>query len=308
MNAKEIKEQVSIVDLLSKLGYHPVPRGGNEIYYFSMIRDAERTPSFSVNDKLGVWFDHGIGKGGNIIDFGLAYWKNLSFEEVLEKIQRVCDQVSISNNSAAYLRTRRHAVKLPYYKIAEIKELGNNPAITDYLKERRIWNVAEGRLKEIYYYCEDEKKTRKSFFAAGWQNETGSWEVRNKYFKGCVGNKGITLITGSTPSLLVFEGYFNYLSWVSENPKLLNQTVLVLNSRSFLQMACQIAKEYKAVSLFLDRDKTGFEATILFKQAVPQAADQSLIYEDYNDYNERLMAGPKIDKPRPDIFGAAFSQ
>jgi hypothetical protein len=303
MNATKIKEQVSLVDLLSKLGYQPVPRGGNELYYFSMIRDTEKTPSFSVNDKLGVWFDHGIGKGGNVIDFGLAYWKNLSFQEVLEKIQQVCDS-RISNNNTTYVRSRRHAVKLPYYKITEVKELGNNPAITEYLAERNVLKISEGRLKEVYYYCEDEKKNRKHFFAAGWQNETGSWEVRNKYFKGCVGNKGITLINSASLSLSVFEGYFNYLSWLSENPCALEQAVLVLNSRSFLEMACQIAKGYKVVDIFFDRDKTGFEATALFKQAIPQATDQSFIYENYNDYNEWIMETNNSKKKRPDIFGA----
>lgn len=74
LTAKELKEQGSIVDLLSRLGHQPVPKRGREKMYISMLRDDDTDPSFSVNDELGVWFDHGAGKGGNIIDFGLAYW------------------------------------------------------------------------------------------------------------------------------------------------------------------------------------------------------------------------------------------
>ena len=90
VSAREIKEQVSLVDLLARLGYKPLPRHGREKVYLSMIRDDDTSPSFTVNDELGVWFDHGIRKGGNIIDFGLAYWKGLDFNEVLVKIKETC--------------------------------------------------------------------------------------------------------------------------------------------------------------------------------------------------------------------------
>ena len=56
-------------------------------------------------------------------------------------------------------------------------------------------------------------------FAAGWLNEAGGWEVRNKYFKGCLGQKAISFIPGHQKELCVFEGYINYLSWKTENTR-----------------------------------------------------------------------------------------
>jgi DNA primase len=193
INSKDIREQVSLVDLLSRLGFNPVIPSAKEKMYISMIRDSDTRPSFSVNDKLSVWYDHGIGKGGNVIDFGLAYWPKLSFPEVLEKISEICAlplPLPSGNNKVQ----RRRVVKIPHYEIEYIKELGTNPVITEYLQSRKVFEQASDYLKEIYYYVEDHKKLRKHFFAAGWQNELGSWEVRNKYFKGCLGHKAITFI------------------------------------------------------------------------------------------------------------------
>jgi DNA primase len=193
LNAADIKEQVSLVDLLTRLGYHSMRQSGKELIYLSMLRDSDTTPSLTVNGDLNVWYDHGAGKGGNIIDFALAYWPGLEFPDVLEKIRMTCQrEISPVNTNTERNSRRRHAFKIPHYHIDEVKELGNNPAITAYLQSRRVWRQAQGKLKEVYYYVEDEKKLRKSFFSAGWQNEFGSWEVRNKYFKGCLGQKGIT--------------------------------------------------------------------------------------------------------------------
>jgi len=210
LNAAEVRDLVSLAGLLTRLGHHPLRKSGKEQQYISMLRDSDTNPSFSVDDGLGVWYDHGAGKGGNIIDFGLAYWPNLSFKEVLEKIVEVSETPIIAQ-PAENLRKRRHALKVPHYHIEDIKELGNNPAITEYLKQRGVWETAQGRLKEIYYYVEDEKKLRKHFFAAGWQNEIGGWEVRNKYFKGCLGHKG--MIITSPPVGIWRASYHYFIYW-----------------------------------------------------------------------------------------------
>jgi len=287
--SSQIKEQVSLVDLLSRLGYQPVRTAGQEILYLSMIRDSDTKPSFAVNDGLGVWYDHGLGKGGNIIDFGLAYWK-MPFQEVLEKIMQVIGQQLPVKNCVPEAKFRkRSAVKIPHYEIQEIKELGNNPAITQYLQSRKIWEVAQGRLSEIYYYVEDQKRLRKYFFAAGWQNELGCWEVRNLYFKGCLGHKAISFIPVNDTKLAVFEGYLNYLSWLTEHP-LATDSVLILNSIALIQGAIRKAKDYGKVNLFFDRDTVGQLASLDFKKAVPQATDCSHHYLHYNDYNDKLRA------------------
>jgi len=288
IRASEIKDTVSIVDLLSRLGYEPVKIHGQESKYLSMLH-TETQPSFYVKDQLGVWYDQGLGKGGTIIDFGLAYW-NLPFQETLEKIVQVCgSNLPLVNYDRQENARKRSAVKIPHYEIEDIKPLGNNPQITDYLNHRGIWEAAQGHFKEIYYFVEDQKKQRKYFFAAGWQNELGSWEVRNKYFKGCLGHKAISFIPGDENRLAVFEGYINYLSWLTDNPGA-DESVIVLNSIGLLNPAAKKAQYYNNIAIYFDRDQTGHNATLEFIKAVPQARDLSSLYDGHNDYNDKLRS------------------
>ena len=82
--AKEIKETVSLVDLLSRLGFEPVKKRGKEHEYFSMLHD-ETKPSFFVCDELGVWYDQGLAIGGGLILLGLfgsRYRGGAGFEHI----------------------------------------------------------------------------------------------------------------------------------------------------------------------------------------------------------------------------------
>ncbi|MBE9599886.1 toprim domain-containing protein [Pedobacter sp. MC2016-24] len=287
LSASEIKDQVSIVGLLARLGFQPKRTSGKEVMYLSMLRESDTTPSFCVNDQLGVWFDHGSGKGGTVIDFGMAFWADLSFSEVLLKIQEVYN-LSVIAEIPREPKRKRLAIKLPNYQIEEVKPLGGNQVITDYLVSRGVWNVENDLLREIYYYVEDEKKLRKHFFAVGWMNELKGWEVRNKYFKGCLGSKSLTLIERDTSSLVLFEGYMNYLSWRLEHPDA-NHSVIVLNSLTTLVRAIKIASSFSSVEVYFDHDQAGRKATSDFIGALKETVDGSVLYLGYNDYNEKLI-------------------
>ena len=61
-----------MVDYLSRLGYQPTKIKNADYWYLSPLRN-EKTASFKINRKLNCWYDHGIGKGGNIIDFAILF-------------------------------------------------------------------------------------------------------------------------------------------------------------------------------------------------------------------------------------------
>lgn len=292
LNAKDLKEQASIVDLLSRLGYEPVKKFGKEHMYQSMLRDGDNNPSFSVDDKLGAWYDHGTGKGGNIIDFGVAYWPNLKFNEVIEKIQATCNMVLPVRRDPR----PRLPVRARNYVIENVKMIGTHPAITAYLQSRGVFDLARKELSEIYYHVKNEKGEKKQFFAAGWKNEAGSWEVRNRYFKGCLGQKALSIISGDPKSVAVFEGYMNYLSWRKERPEA-PHSVIVLNTLSLLNEGIKRSTLFPVIDLFLDRDTAGLHATRDFMKALPYATDRSDAYENYNDYNDKLVAALKAGRP-----------
>jgi len=304
LNAKQLKEQASIVDLLSRLGYQPVKKSGKEYMYRSMLREGDNTPSFSVDDKIGAWYDHGSGRGGNIIDFGIAYWPALSFNEVVEMIQTACNvQLTVQDYRP------RIPVKVRNYVVEKVKELGTHPAITNYLKSRGIYDAAKGQLQELYYHVKNEKGEKKPFFAAGWKNEAGSWEVRNKYFKGCLGNKAITVISGDPKRAAVFEGYMNYLSWRTEHPAD-KASIIILNTLSLLNDGIAKAREFSGLDVYFDRDTAGYQASRDFIKALPYAADRSSAFEGYNDYNDKIVAGlnakPERESPEEKVRGVTL--
>ena len=61
----EMIRGIPIEEFLSHLGHEPVRRHGDECWYLSPYRE-ERTPSFHVNTRKGVWHDFGTGHGGDI--------------------------------------------------------------------------------------------------------------------------------------------------------------------------------------------------------------------------------------------------
>ena len=296
LNAKDLKEQASVVELLSRLGYEPVKKFGKEHMYRSMLREGDNDPSFSVDDKIGAWYDHGTGKGGNIIDLGIALWPGLDFKEVVEKIQ-------VASNMAFPVRRDprpRLPVKARNYLIEQVKVIGTHPAVTSYLQGRGVFDAARKHLSEVYYHVKNERGEKKQFFAAGWKNEAGSWEVRNRYFKGCLGSKAISVIPGDPKSVAVFEGFMNFLSWAKEHPGA-SQSVIVLNTLSLIREGISKATQFSSIDLYLDRDTAGLYATKDFVKALPYASDRSGLYEKFNDYNDKLVAGMRTESP-PAVF------
>jgi hypothetical protein len=80
----EEARRADLVDYLAKLGHEPAKIKGNDYWYSSPLRN-EKTPSFKVNRKLNRWYDHGLGKGGNIIDFAILY-NNCTIGEFLNQL------------------------------------------------------------------------------------------------------------------------------------------------------------------------------------------------------------------------------
>jgi len=179
----------------------------------------------------------------------LAYWPGLPFREVLAKLWETAQQAlpEVFSFQPATSGRRRRTLKLPHYRVEKVKPLGTTQVISHYLETRGLADIAAGCLKEVYYFVQDEKGEVKQFFAAGHQNELGGWEVRNKYFKGCLGKKGLTVIPGSERRIALFEGYFDYLSWLYEHPED-SCTILVLNTLSLLEAARKVALRYPAMT------------------------------------------------------------
>ncbi|MGN6212871.1 CHC2 zinc finger domain-containing protein, partial [Parafilimonas sp.] len=78
--------EVDLVDYLYASGYTPTKIKGNNYWYISPLRD-ERTASFKIDRSKNVWYDHGTGNGGTVIDFVIQYF-NCDVQQALQKLER----------------------------------------------------------------------------------------------------------------------------------------------------------------------------------------------------------------------------
>ena len=85
-----------------------------------------------------------------------------------------------------------------------------HPTLLSYLQERGINTAsAQAECKERHFI-----HNGKPYFAIGFQNVAGGYEVRNRFLKGCITPKDINHIRQSgeqREKCLVFEGMMDYL-------------------------------------------------------------------------------------------------
>jgi len=250
MKIENIKKMVTLPDFLKKIGREPIRRNGDFLHYRSPFRE-DKKPSFWVNIKTGKCGDFAEGgEIGDIINLA-ARWYN-------------CDIKTAINNLEDCLRVGHFSFEKPYIPkettnkvhITHIQPL-QNAALLQYLSGRGITpEVAKVNLQEVYYKTKDNDS--KQYFAVAFRNDKGGYELRNKYFKGSTTPKAPTTIKNNSETVVIFEGFMDYLSCI-EYWNSLNQTlpydVIVLNSVVFARTLK--LHTYKSIKLFLDSDSAG---------------------------------------------------
>ena len=241
----ETARRFSITKVLEKLGQFPCRESEKEAWFLSPFR-SETQASFKVSKTRNRWYDHGIGKGGNVIDL-VCCLQNCSVKEALDYLAQ---QESFFSFQQQELFEGEETQRI----VIRIVRAITYPALEQYLRSRRIpLAIAKTFCKEVHYECQGKK-----FFALGQVNKSGGWELRNKYFKGSSSPKDLSLITHGHPSLAVVEGMFDLLSLVVKYPAIQNtHDLLVLNSISLADKAAPILGTYKTIELYLDNDTGG---------------------------------------------------
>ena len=272
--------QVDMVEYLSSLGYSPSTIKHDDHWYLSPLRN-ERTASFKVNRKGNVWYDHGLGVGGNLVDFGIRY-HHCSVKELLEKFNGtfLFQQQPVKMIAAP----KEHGEQK--IKIVSEKEL-HTLSLLRYIKQRRITeNVARQYCREVVFEINHKK-----YAAIGFKNNEGGFELRNQWFKGSCSPKAVTTVLNGSKDLSVFEGFFNFLSYQTIFQQLppAQSDFLILNSVSLFQKARPCMEEHNRVRLFLDRDKTGQNCSQSLVTLSKKYSDESKLYEGYNDLNEWVL-------------------
>ena len=284
MNTTQARE-ILIEKVLQNLGCEPTKSNENESWYLSPFR-IEKTASFKLNRKINRWFDHGEQKGGNVIDlviekFGFNVNEALSYLKKFDTFfsfqKQICETVTKELKSTNQVE-----------RIIPVKHV----ALVQYLKSRQIHSSKNiKQLNEIHYSINE-----KNYFALGFQNKSQGWEIRSKYAKICLGKKDISLIHNGSKTLRIYEGFFDYLSFIQirGNLKIEESDYLILNSVALLVKNISVLSDYEFIELYLDNDTTGDKYTSLVIGKFKNAKDCRVLFDGFKDLNECLLSGSEI--------------
>jgi mobilizable transposon, excision protein len=280
MEIQRIK-QIAITDYLQQQGYAPARVQGIHYWYYSPLRN-ESTPSFKVNTERNQWYDFGSGEHGDIIDLVCALHRCT----ISEAIRLLSGAKQVAHQEFSFGGERKISERK--LEILSAQPL-TNPYLLRYFAERGIsLSIANRYCSEIRY-----NNTNRTYYAIGFANDAGGWEIRSPYFKGCIAPKAITTIIKATDVLQIFEGFMDFLSWQTLNPSSTCDTI-VLNSLALLPRIQEKIKGYKQVESFLDNDDAGRKSFEVLKQFYPHVIDGSVRYGAHKDLNEWLVALSKV--------------
>ena len=277
MDARQMRE-IPIADFLNAMGIHPTRQKGNALWYSAPYR-TERTPSFTVDTAKNVWFDFGTGKGGDIFDLA---------GEVIGSEDFLLRAAFIAKSGTCPFpvieRPQRNEEKETIFEDIWVRPL-QDARLLGYLKERGInAHVAIPNCEEVRYRVHGKR-----YYAIGFRNEAGGMELRNRFFKGCIPPKDISLKRNGSDVCAVFEGFMDYLSAMQLG--IIASDWLVLNSVSNLEKALKVLGVYRRIECYLDNDDAGRRTLERLRADFRvKVIDRSSLYADHKDLNEFLLS------------------
>lgn len=161
MDIDEIK-RISIRGYLAARGVQPQRETQRVASYLSPLRK-ESTPSFTVDLNTNLWYDHGLGKGGSIIDLVMII-DNLDLKNAIQSLD--------SDTLIPIQQERRQADpdKQSAIAVTDVLPLRSQGLIS-YLASRGIPAVvAMKECKEVRYKFEGNDK---EYYAVGFSNDEG---------------------------------------------------------------------------------------------------------------------------------------
>ncbi|MFC4675451.1 toprim domain-containing protein [Dysgonomonas termitidis] len=279
MTLEDIKK-ISIREYLGQIGICPTKENVRYGMYHSPFRE-DRDASLKVDYNQNLWIDYGTGEGGSIIDLVMRI-NNASMNEVITSLSQYNITTVQQTSPFSFQRNNIPETQEPTVTIRKIQSL-SNPALLDYLKERRIsTDIANRYCKEVYYSVNG-----KPYFAIGFQNDAGGWELRNKYFKGSTTPKNITTINNGNDAVMLFEGFIDFLSYLSLKQNA-SPTIdsAILNSLANLPKAIPFLQTHQTIHAFLDNDEAGKRAVQCLSPVCKEVIDQSVFYRNHKDLND----------------------
>lgn len=283
---------IPIADYLHACGIEPAKRYNSYALYNAPYRE-DPNASLKVDFRQNLWHDYGTSQGGSIIDLVMQMQGCSAYEAMAHLAERKAitlafssfhrethtEQIRDEQRPSNVRRILFISEELPLY-------------LQNYLREvRRIdLAVASPYLRHVRY-----EVGGREYSAIGFANRAGGYELRgDKTFKGTIAPKDISVIAGEThnASLCIFEGFMDFLSYLTMKGKESISPSIVLNSVNNLPRAIAYLHEKgsDSVRAFFDNDEAGRQALQGIQSSGIKVEDMSQYYARYKDLNDYHVA------------------
>lgn len=297
-------KNISIRQFLAWRGILPKYERNGYGMYLSPLRE-ERTPSFKVDYMRNLWYDFGLGEGGTLRTLVMRL-EQCGSREAVRRLQNGEKRNAYSPSLSPGIYKRPVAggassvvrpATIPALRILSDAPL-RHPALVGYLASRGIVpSVAAAFCREVRYEVQG-----RAFFAVGFRNDAGGWELRSEWFKGGSSPKHITTFDNRSDTVIAFEGFMDFLAYLSlKHPERLRIDAAVLNSVVNLPKAVPFLSRHPVIHTFFDNDEAGRKATADLIRLCPRSEviDQRHFYRGHKDVNDYLIARTKALAQKP---------
>lgn len=236
---------------------------------------------------------------GNVIQFFQEYFalqgKNLKFPELVKSIG---DYINLNViKKVDFTKTKKESLSVePNIIFKRAHKNFYSPLISYYTDIRKLTNqgVIFKNLYQVHFSFPDNPQNE--YWGLGFKNKDGGFEVRtrDKQYYVPVNNseKTFSLIKGkeqNSDSLIVFEGFFDYLTYLHvKRIDALSSDVVVLNHALFANKILSTIekKGYKTLHFFGDNDGRGEQSLRMLKESNIEIKDHRKMYKGVKDLND----------------------
>ena len=306
-----------IAELLKALGARP---GNRKDTFHSPFRE-DKDASLHINPELNVWYDHGAGIGGGNIDLVMRC-KGCTARQAARFIRDLPTGALVASSEGSSDGALEGAPESESSGAPEAEASGSGKSVERYPLANRILMIRDLHSPYLLEYCESRgipaalaaryckeivmrgKKFGKTYDYIAFPNNVGGYALKSPSGFKCTTKGGITTIDmagtlteePSTGTVTLFEGFFDFLSWLAkDNRELPTTDICVLNSVSNLGRSLPYLKKHTTIICCLDNDLAGrdaLETLRSYKRELrnPAVVDGSLFYYGYKDVNEWWIA------------------
>lgn len=282
MNINQTKN-IPLVEILENSNIFPVRITENRALYYALNR-FEKTPSLSIELKKNRAIDYGTGKVYDAVSL-IQEIHNCSVSDALKIISE--------KNFSSFQKQEKFENKTNFeeknYRILKVEDKITHPALIQYLQKRKVLEHKK-LLKEIHYEVKNKEGIWKKYFSVGFPSQhENSFEISSPIWKGCLGKKDIVLIENDSNIINIFEGFWDYFSFISLEKfhQNIKSDFIILNSLSLLNKLTNFEK-YITIFVWFDNDNVGKSCTKLLENKFKNVKDCSEFYSKKNckDLNE----------------------